>query len=174
MAKSKNFLPKPVYPGGTKAMNAFVKKHLKYPEAAKQAKIEGTVRVNYSLDQSGRVIKVKAVEGPKEGGLREEAERVVKLLKFDVPKERKMRVQYHQHLDVNFKLPKPKPKVQLKTSTKISYTITPATGGKKSNSSAPEQKESGGLTPSGHQENPSGKDDQSKDSTSTYSYTINW
>ncbi|MEL6393655.1 MAG: TonB family protein, partial [Bacteroidota bacterium] len=67
MAKSKNFLPKPVYPGGNKAMNAFIKKHLKYPEEARALKIEGTIRVNYSLDQSGRVIKVKAVDGPKKG-----------------------------------------------------------------------------------------------------------
>ncbi|MEM6396709.1 MAG: energy transducer TonB [Bacteroidota bacterium] len=159
MAKSKNFIPKPVYPGGSKAMNAFVKKHLKYPESAKKAKIEGTVRVNYSLDQSGRVIKVKAVEGPKEGGLREEAERVVKMLKFDVPKERKMRVQYHQHLDVNFKLPKPKPKSKVKSTTKISYTIKPAS------------KTDTGLAPSGRKES---QNDRSNDSTSTYSYIINW
>ncbi|MEM8584970.1 MAG: energy transducer TonB [Bacteroidota bacterium] len=150
MAKSKNFLPKPVYPGGAKAMNAFIKKHLKYPEAAKEAKIEGTVRVKYSLDQSGRVIKVNAIDGPKQGGLREEAERVVKLLKFEVPKERKLRVQYHQHLDVNFKLPKPKRKPKAKT-TQIQYTIT---------SSKPTATQS---------------EEQAKESgEGGYSYTINW
>ncbi|MEL7377063.1 MAG: energy transducer TonB [Bacteroidota bacterium] len=149
MAKSKNFLPKPVYPGGNKAMNAFIKKHLKYPEEARALKIEGTIRVNYSLDQSGRVIKVKAVDGPKKGGLREEAERVVKLLKFEVPKERKLRVQYHQHLDVNFKLPKRKPKPQSKT-TQISYTITPS-----QKAANPEKEEKGNQG-------------------SAYSYTINW
>ena len=81
-------------------MNAFLKANIKYPKAAKAAKIEGTVRVNYSLDQSGRVVKVQAVEGPKEGGLREEAERVVKLLKFEIPKERKMRIPVPDHYTV--------------------------------------------------------------------------
>ena len=109
-------------------MNAFLKANIKYPKAAKAAKIEGTVRVNYSLDQSGRVVKVQAVEGPKEGGLREEAERVVKLLKFEIPKERKMRIQYHQHIDINFKLPKQKPKSQALADSprSMQYTLTKA------------------------------------------------
>lgn len=128
MAKSRNFLPKPVYRGGQRAMNAFLKANIKYPEAAKAARIEGTVRVNYSLDQSGRVVKVQAVDGPKEGGLREEAERVVKLLKFEIPKERKLRIQYHQHIDINFKLPKPKPQAKSPAGSprSMQYTLIKA------------------------------------------------
>ncbi|MEM7575398.1 MAG: TonB family protein [Bacteroidota bacterium] len=157
MAKSRNFLPKPVYRGGQRAMNAFLKANIKYPEAAKAAKIEGTVRVNYSLDQSGRVVKVQAVDGPKEGGLRQEAERVVKLLKFEIPKERKMRIQYHQHIDIHFKLPKPKakPKSQSTSPTGMRYTLTKA-------KSEPERKiDEVGPAP----------EEQKK---AVYTYTIRW
>lgn len=157
MAKSRNFLPKPVYRGGQRAMNAFLKANIKYPEAAKAAKIEGTVRVNYSLDQSGRVVKVQAVDGPKEGGLRKEAERVVKLLKFEIPKERKMRIQYHQHIDIHFKLPKPKakPKSQPPATSGMRYTVTKA-------KSEPASKIEEAITP---------PEEQKK---AVYTYTIRW
>lgn len=122
MAKRKSkFIHKPVYPGGMEALQKFLRKHLRYPAKALAEKVEGSVKVDYSLNQSGKVIKVKAVEGPK-SGCREEAERLVKLLRFHVPKDYKMTVQYHQHLTINFKLPKAKPKPK---STQVKYTITP-------------------------------------------------
>lgn len=131
MAKRKNqFIHKPTYPGGQKAMNKFVKENLKYPAKALAAKTEGSVKVEYSLNQAGKVVKAKAVEGPK-NGCRAEAERIVKLLRFTVPKDYKMTIRYHQHLNINFKLPKPKAKTKLKptklkTTTQITYQVTPS------------------------------------------------
>lgn len=120
MAKRKtSFIHKPVYPGGKEAMQAFLRKHIRYPETAKKNKTEGTVKVDYSLNQQGKVIKATAVSGPQDG-CREEAERLVKLLRFTVPKDYKMSVRYHQHININFKLPKAKP---TKKETKITYTI---------------------------------------------------
>ncbi|MEL6273490.1 MAG: energy transducer TonB [Bacteroidota bacterium] len=100
-----------------------MREHLRYPKQALAQGVEGTVKVEYSINQAGKVIKAKATEGPKDG-CREEAVRLVKLLRFSVPKDYKMTVQYHQHLNINFKLPKQKtrPKSQ---PTKISYTLTP-------------------------------------------------
>lgn len=116
MAKRKTpFIHKPVYPGGNKAMREFLGKHLRYPEEALQKRTEGSVKVKYSLNQRGKVITAEAVSGP-EDGCRQEAVRLVKLLRFTVPKDYKMSVRYHQHLMIHFKLP-----VQPKTT--VSYTI---------------------------------------------------
>lgn len=121
MAKRKNtFIHKPVYPGGNKALERFVKEHLRYPETALEKRTEGSVRVEYSLNQQGKVIKAEATDGPADG-CRAEAVRVVKLLRFQVPKDYKMSVRYHQHLNINFKLPKPAKK---SSETTITYQLT--------------------------------------------------
>ncbi|MEM9836427.1 MAG: TonB family protein [Bacteroidota bacterium] len=125
MAKRKTkFIHKPVYPGGKTALRQFLQKNIRYPDAAKAAKTEGTVKVEYSLNQTGKVMRAKAVSGPKDG-CREEAERLVKLLRFDVPKDYKMSVRYHQHLNITFKLPKEKPQ-PAPAATQLRYTITPS------------------------------------------------
>lgn len=122
MAKRKtSFIHKPIYPGGKTALQAFLRANIRYPEAAKKNKTEGTVKVKYSLNQRGKVMQAVAISGPQDG-CREEAERVVKLLRFTVPKDYKMSVRYQQHLNINFKLPKEKPKK--KGGTKVTYTIT--------------------------------------------------
>ncbi|MEL6355510.1 MAG: TonB family protein, partial [Bacteroidota bacterium] len=84
MAKRKTkFIHKPVYPGGTQALQKFLREHLRYPKQALAQGVEGTVKVEYSINQAGKVIKAKATEGPKDG-CREEAVRLVKLLRFSV------------------------------------------------------------------------------------------
>ncbi len=125
MANRKNkFIHKPVYPGGPKALQEFLRQALRYPEAAKALRISGKVRVEYSLNQQGRVIRAKAVKGP-EHGCREEAERLVKMLRFDIPKDYKMTVQYHQHIDINFEMKKPASRQKPTAPTQIHYEVTP-------------------------------------------------
>lgn len=128
-------------------MTKFVQEHLKYPETALETKTEGTVKVEYSLNQTGKVMKATAVEGPG-NGCREEAERVVKLLRFMVPKDYKTKVRYHQHLNINFKLPKPKaaPK-KAAPVTHLNYEIRPSQPAKPASQapSASPQPESGGY-----------------------------
>lgn len=120
MAKRKNkFIHRPVYPGGMKALNQFLRDNLRYPPKALENKTEGTVKVAYSLNQAGKVIKAAATEGPGDG-CREEAVRLVKSLRFQVPKDYKRTVQYHQNLKINFKLPTtPTPK----NSSQVQYTM---------------------------------------------------
>ncbi|HET6253174.1 MAG TPA: TonB family protein [Puia sp.] len=66
------------FPGGPEAWARFLNKTLSYPSDAVDRRIEGTVIVQFVVDADGNVSDVKAVSGPEEGGLREEAVRVIK------------------------------------------------------------------------------------------------
>ncbi len=100
----KNFVKKPFYPGGMKAMKAFLAKEKKYPQEALEKGIEGTVHIRYTIDRRGRVIKTQVIAGLGHG-CDEEAQRVVGLLRFEVPPTRKVKVQYHKTIHIHFKLP---------------------------------------------------------------------
>lgn len=106
--KDKHFIKQPVYAGGPKAMGAFISKHLQYPAEALQHRIEGTVFIRYAIDQKGDVVDTKVITSLGYG-CDEEAQRVVQLLKFDVPKTRGLRVLYHKNIQVHFKIPSPQP-----------------------------------------------------------------
>ena len=64
------------YPGGIAAWRRYLGKTLRYPEAAVEMRIEGTVVVQFIVDNKGNVSEVAAISGPME--LREEAERVIR------------------------------------------------------------------------------------------------
>lgn len=49
----------PDYPGGLEAMQAFLKKNLKYPETELKNKIEGTVVVNFIVEKDGSLSNIK-------------------------------------------------------------------------------------------------------------------
>ena len=53
----------PSFPGGTNALQKFIKSNLKYPEEAVKAKIEGTVMVSFMISAKGKVGDVKVYEG---------------------------------------------------------------------------------------------------------------
>jgi len=132
MAKNRpTHVAKPVFPGGISALKKFVAQHLRYPEQAAQAQVQGTVTVRYSLDYRGKVVDTKIKQGLGYG-CDEEAMRVVRLLRFEVPQNRKKKVRIHQDLNIHFKLPKPKPAALKKpvappaTSISIAYTTTKA------------------------------------------------
>lgn len=110
-------------------MRAFVTEHLRYPEAAKEAKVEGTVVVRYSLDYRGKVVATKVKKGIGYG-CDEEAMRVVGLLRFQVPQARKRKVRIHQDVNIHFKLPKEKKKPPVQPPSgqmQITYTTSPQT-----------------------------------------------
>ena len=66
------------YPGGLEAWRRFVMKNLQYPEDAQSREIEGVVMVRFIVDKDGNVSDVQVESGPDQGGLREEAVRVIK------------------------------------------------------------------------------------------------
>jgi protein TonB len=66
------------YPGGAAAWLRFLNKNLRYPDDALNNNIQGTVMVQFIVDKLGDVSDVEIVSGPDQGGLREEAIRVIK------------------------------------------------------------------------------------------------
>ena len=102
--KEKHFVGKATYPGGVKALQAFLKAHKKYPEEALKKKIEGTVHIRYTINYKGKVVKTHVISGIG-FGCDEEAQRVVKLLQFDVPKTHKLKVLFHKTIHIHFRLP---------------------------------------------------------------------
>jgi protein TonB len=66
------------YPGGSAAWLRYLNKNLRYPDEAVNNEIMGTVIVQFIVDKEGNVSDVQTVGGPENGGLREEAIRVIK------------------------------------------------------------------------------------------------
>jgi protein TonB len=122
--KDKHFIKKPTYPGGRKALQEFIRKNLKYPKEALKHKIEGTVNLKYTINHKGKVIDTQVISGPGHG-CNEEAERLAKLLKFDVPSQaRKVRVTFTKDLHIHFRLPVKKTKSP--STMKMRYTYAPS------------------------------------------------
>lgn len=118
--KDESFIKKPVYPGGLKALRETVTKNLNYPEAALKNKISGTVHIRYTIDHRGKVVRSKIIAGIGHG-CDEEAARLVRLLKFRVPKNRGVRVQFHKTLRVHFRLPNESPELAPKEGVRYVY-----------------------------------------------------
>ena len=93
----------PVYPGGKKALDEFIRTNLRYPEEAIENKIEGTVSVDYNLDVFGKVIEAKIKHGLGYG-CDEEALRLTRLLRFPKRKYQGLHVVFHMHLHIHFRL----------------------------------------------------------------------
>jgi protein TonB len=66
------------YPGGTAAWQRYLNKNFRYPDEAVNNEIQGTIVVQFIVDKEGNVSDVQAISGPAEGGLRDEAVRVIK------------------------------------------------------------------------------------------------
>jgi len=69
----------PEYPGGTEAMFGFIMENLRYPQKARESRIEGRVIINFTVKTDGSVADVETMRGIG-GGCDEEAVRVVKLM----------------------------------------------------------------------------------------------
>ncbi len=65
------------YPGGPSGWLAYLNRTFKYPEEAVRNSIQGTVVVQFIVDDQGKVSDIEAVSGPTSGGLREETIRVI-------------------------------------------------------------------------------------------------
>lgn len=121
-SRDNRFIRKPIYPGGQKAYKEFIAKNLSYPEEAKKNKIEGQVRLRYGISYQGDVTEVKVLSSLGYG-CDEEAIRIVKMLKFEVPKgPKKLRVLFHKTVRINFKMTS---KQVLKTTKQVIKTTKP-------------------------------------------------
>ena len=117
--RNKKFLNQPKYPGGSSAMQDFIRKNLVYPPLAIARRTQGTVQVKYTIGKNGIVTVAKVISKVGDG-CDEEAVRLVKLLKFDMPKNRGVKTLFHRSLNINFKLAPPK-EVKTTDNSAIQY-----------------------------------------------------
>lgn len=115
--KEKKFINLPQYPGGKAAFQEFIRKNLRYPKEALEKKIEGAVYVMYKVDGLGNILEVNITKGVGHG-CDEEAARVIRLLKYDKAKNRRLRVIAKMRTTIKFKLPKAKIQYEYKTEKK--------------------------------------------------------
>jgi len=134
--KDKDFIKKPTFEGGQKALNAFVYANLKIPKEALEAGIEGSVYIRYSIDSKGKVVDSQVISSLGHG-CDEEALRVVKLLNFQVEKVFRRRVLFHKKIRIWFK-----PKKAKAATTSYTYQLQAASKAK----AKPKSKPSYGYT----------------------------
>jgi len=125
MSKSHNqvsrikFINKAVYPGGENELKKFIKKELKYPLIAKKNKIEGKVYLKFKINPRGKTYDVIVLRGIGHG-CDKEAQRIVSLLKYEPPKNFKLKVTTYKKITIKFILPKDFKDDKIK----INYIIT--------------------------------------------------
>lgn len=118
--KPKQFLEKPQYPGGSKALREFINSHLQYPEDAMEQRIEGVVSVAYQVTDEGEVENPTVIKGlcP---SCDAEAVRLVKMLKYGKAHNRGVRLKSNCKVNIKFKLAPTEP-----VKMAVSYTTTPS------------------------------------------------
>ncbi len=133
--KEDSFIKQPYFNGGDKALKDFINRNLVYPELARINKVEGDVNIRYEINHKGDVTDVKIIGGLDEA-CNDEAIRVVKLLKFIVPKApRGLKVTFHKTIRIHFRLNQiishviqpiqiPESTLSKEQGMQISYTIT--------------------------------------------------
>lgn len=124
--KDKSFIKKPIYTGGNAAMRNLIRENLVYPKEALQKSIEGTVSLKYTIDHKGNVTDTHIIAGLGYG-CDEEAVRLVRMFKFEVPKTRGVKVAFHKDIHVHFRLPKKKPAPQKPVTQYVYTSVSPAT-----------------------------------------------
>lgn len=98
----------PKFPGGNKAMYAFLGENIKYPDVAKQEGYQGKVFVTFVVEKDGSVSNVKLVRGVHES-LDKEAMRVIKIMpKWEPGTQRGKAVRVQYTLPIKFTLDKGK------------------------------------------------------------------
>ena len=114
--KSKNFIKKAEYPGGGDVLKKFVHQTLRYPKEALLHRVEGSVHLQYEVNEKGKVHSISVVNGLAYG-CDEEAITIIGLLKYPQVKNREMKVNTKFKLAIHFKLP---PEIPIK----INYIYT--------------------------------------------------
>jgi protein TonB len=66
----------PAYPGGQQALERFFSDNIDYPQQANDNNIEGTVNVNFAVDENGKIYSPKAMGTALGYGIEQEALRV--------------------------------------------------------------------------------------------------
>jgi protein TonB len=121
--KKKNFLKIPTFPGGKVAYQNFIKENVKYPEQALVNKVEGLVFVTYTVDNIGEIVDVEITKGIGYG-CDEEAERVIRLMKYEPARNRGVRMKVEMKTRIHFHLPQPS-ESNVQSGIQLKYISTP-------------------------------------------------
>ena len=129
--KDKDFVKAAYFEGGRHAMDAYVKKEMRYPKEALEAKIEGRVTIRYTVDFKGKVTDAKVISGIGHG-CDEEALRIIRTMTFKVPEDGKIKSKFSHQVNIHFRLPG-SPEVPVPTKKvnevpgqmQIQYVVTP-------------------------------------------------
>jgi TonB family protein len=132
--KLKQFIKQPTYQGGNEAFKQAIYGQLRYPTDAIKHGTQGIVFIEYDIDYKGNVVETRLLQGIGHG-CDEEACRVIKTLKFDVPTNRGMRIMFHKKVKVQFTLPNQAiiapvtdlQPMQMSGQVQYHYTVTPST-----------------------------------------------
>lgn len=124
----RKFLKKPRLGGGREWLREFLKNNLRYPEEARKQGIEGDVIVKFRVNEQGKVLDPKVVNGPGHG-CDEEAVRLVSLLRYDPVKNRGVRVTTNNRIRIPFRLKRQK---IAPGRIRVSYTPAKKTSDEKS------------------------------------------
>ncbi len=99
----------PEFPGGNKAMANFIAKSLKYPDAAKKARVSGHVFISFTVDKEGAISDISILKGIG-FGCDQEAVRVVSSFpKWKPGSQRGRAVDVKYNLSINFQIADLKP-----------------------------------------------------------------
>ncbi len=99
--RPKAFLKPPEYPGGSKALNQFIKTHIRIPEEAIRQQVKGVVRLQLDVEFTGKITKVHVLQGLG-FGCDEEAIRLAWMLVFLPAHNRNLRVGRRINLNIPF------------------------------------------------------------------------
>ncbi|MEI6122314.1 MAG: TonB family protein [Bacteroidota bacterium] len=94
----------PSFPGGDEAFNVFLRKNIRYPQLARQSKIQGIVYVYFIVEKDGSLSNIKIVQGIG-AGCDDEALRVMHLMpKWKAGKKQGREIRIQMLKPINFVL----------------------------------------------------------------------
>lgn len=96
-------LPQPLVDGGLRGLPLYLGSNMRYPKDAFARSIEGTVHVEFTVETSGRVANVRALEQVG-GGCTDEALRLVRTIRWKPGSKNGKRVRSVQEVGIVFKL----------------------------------------------------------------------
>lgn len=96
---------RPTYPGGQSALEEYVTNHIEYPQMAIDDNMQGTVNVQFVVNENGKVEDAKVVGSKLGDGLDEEAERIISQMpKWTSGKVKGKAVKTRLTLPITFKI----------------------------------------------------------------------
>lgn len=95
----------PIFPGGRKALLAYLSDNIHYPEEAKKAKVEGRVFVTFVVTKQGLIKGIKVLKGLGYGTEAEAVRVVSKMPRWEPGKHSGKPVDTRYNLPITFQLP---------------------------------------------------------------------